>query len=124
MASGKSSHDLVCLKAHSSVSLGLISTRSNEAGGRAMSGRNVDEVRMVDERVEALNRLACGHVLERAIDSGLLTRNRLRQYRRVIHAYEAAAVAAMSHLPADQKAPAAPDEDSQSPAPRDIPELR
>jgi hypothetical protein len=89
-----------------------------------MRGRNVDEVCAVDERVEALNQLACGHVLERAIDSGLLTRNRVRQYRRVIHAYEAAAVAAMSHLPADRKVPAASGEDSQPPAPRDIPELR
>ena len=89
-----------------------------------MSGRNVDEVCVVDERVEALNRLACGHVLERAIDSGLLTRKRLREYRRVIHAYEAAAVAAMSHLPSGRQSPPTLSEESQSSAPRNILESR
>jgi hypothetical protein len=77
-----------------------------------MRGRNVDEVCVLDERVEALNRLTRGRVLERAIDSGLLTRNRLRQYRRVIHAYEAAAVAVMSQLPPGHEPPATSAEDS------------
>ena len=56
-----------------------------------MRGRTkaVDAVVAATERVEELNRLACGRILERPVDAGLLTRKLLKEYRRVIHAYEA-----------------------------------
>ncbi len=91
-----------------------------------MRGRTkaVDAVVATTERVEELNRLACGRVLERPVDAGLLTRKLLKEYRRVIHAYEAAAVAVMSRLPPDHHAPEAPGADSEPPATRDIPTTR
>jgi hypothetical protein len=78
-----------------------------------MRGRTkaVDAVVATTERVEELNRLACGRILERPVDVGLLTRKRLKEYRRVIHAYEAAAVAVMSHLPLNHHATATGDDD-------------
>jgi hypothetical protein len=72
--------------------------------------RAVDEVCAATERVEELNRLACGRVLERPVDTGLLTRKLLKEYRRVIHTYEAAAVAVMSRLPPDHAAEAPGDD--------------
>ena len=78
-----------------------------------MRGRTkaVDAVVAATERVEELNRLACGRLLERPVDAGLLTRKLLKEYRRVIHAYEAAAVAVMSRLPPDHYAPEKPGDD-------------